>query len=307
MDEKNMIRLNKYISDSGYCSRREADQYIENRLVHINGRVAKPGQHAKPGDVVTVKGVEIEPRDKAHAAYIMLNKPVGVTCTTDSSDPDNIVDFLSFGERIFPIGRLDKDSQGLILLTSDGDIVNKILRAGNNHEKEYVVTVNKPITDEFCERMSKGVPILNQVTKKCKIEKVSTNVFKITLIQGLNRQIRRMCEYFGYTVKKLERVRIMNLTLNVPVGQFRDLTSEELAELNRLTADSEKHEEKKSSNKPKKSPAKKSPDFSPDFKDDKGKSIQKKKTNKPKSTTQARIGKSKAPTTSKGGKFGKRR
>lgn len=307
MDEKNMIRLNKYISDSGYCSRREADQYIENRLVHINGLVAKPGQHAKTGDVVTVKGVEIEPRDKAHAAYIMLNKPVGVTCTTDSSDPDNIVDFLSFGERIFPIGRLDKDSQGLILLTSDGDIVNKILRAGNNHEKEYVVTVNKPITDEFCERMSKGVPILNQVTKKCKIEKVSTNVFKITLIQGLNRQIRRMCEYFGYTVKKLERVRIMNLTLNVPVGQFRDLTSEELAELNRLTADSEKHEEKKSSNKPKKSPAKKSPDFSPDFKDDKGKSIQKKKTNKPKSTTQARIGKSKAPTTSKGGKFGKRR
>lgn len=307
MDEKNMIRLNKYISDSGYCSRREADQYIENRLVHINGRVAKPGQHAKPGDVVTVKGVEIEPRDKAHAAYIMLNKPVGVTCTTDSSDPDNIVDFLSFGERIFPIGRLDKDSQGLILLTSDGDIVNKILRAGNNHEKEYVVTVNKPITDEFCERMSKGVPILNQVTKKCKIEKVSTNVFKITLIQGLNRQIRRMCEYFGYTVKKLERVRIMNLTLNVPVGQFRDLTSEELAELNRLTADSEKHEEKKSSDKPKKSPAKKSPDFSPDFKDDKGKSIQKKKTNKPKSTTQARIGKSKAPTTSKGRKFGKRR
>ena len=302
-----MIRLNKYISDSGYCSRREADQYIENRLVHINGRVAKPGQHAKPGDLVTVKGVEIEPREKEHAAYIMLNKPVGVTCTTDSSDPDNIVDFLSFGERIFPIGRLDKDSQGLILLTSDGDIVNKILRAGNNHEKEYVVTVNKPLTDEFCERMSKGVPILNQVTKKCKIEKVSTNVFKITLIQGLNRQIRRMCEYFGYTVKKLERVRIMNLTLNVPVGQFRDLTPEELAELNRLTADSEKNAEKSTANKSKKSTSKKSSALSPDFKDDKGNAIQKKKTNKPKSTTQARIGKSKAPTTSKGGKFGKRR
>lgn len=307
MDEKNMIRLNKYISDSGYCSRREADQYIENRLVHINGRVAKPGQHAKPGDVVTVKGVEIEPREKEHAAYIMLNKPVGVTCTTDSSDPDNIVDFLSFGERIFPIGRLDKDSQGLILLTSDGDIVNKILRAGNNHEKEYVVTVNKPITEEFCDRMSKGVPILNQVTKKCKIEKVSTNVFKITLIQGLNRQIRRMCEYFGYTVKKLERVRIMNLTLNVPVGQFRDLTPEELAELNRLTAHSENTAEKKPANKSKKSPAKKSPDLSPSYKDDKGKTVQKKKINKPKSTTQPRIGKSKAPTTSKGGKFGKRK
>lgn len=306
MDDTNGIRLNKYISDSGFCSRREADQYIEKRLVHINGRVAKVGQHVKKGDVVLVKDVEIEPREKEHAAYIMLNKPVGITCTTDSTDPDNIVDFLSFGERIFPIGRLDKDSQGLILLTSDGDIVNKILRAGNNHEKEYIVTVNKPITDEFCDRMSKGVPILNQVTKKCKIEKVSTNVFKITLIQGLNRQIRRMCEYFGYSVKKLERVRIMNLTLNVPVGQFRDLTPEELAEINRLTKDSDNQTD----NKPKKQQKKKvskSADFSPNFKDDKGKSTQKKSTNKPKSTSQARVGKSKAPTTSKGGKFGKKR
>ncbi len=304
MEETNFLRLNKYISDSGFCSRREADQYIENRLVQINGRVAKIGQFVGPNDVVIVKGVEIEPREKEHAVYIMLNKPVGVTCTTDPTDPDNIIDFLSFGERIFPIGRLDKDSQGLILLTSDGDIVNKILRAGNNHEKEYIVTVDKPITDEFCERMSKGVPILNQVTKKCKIEKISTNVFKITLIQGLNRQIRRMCEYFGYGVKKLERVRIMNLTLNVGIGQHRDLTAEELAEINRLTRDSEKHEEKKPASKSKKSSAKKTKEISPDFKDSKGKSIKKPVK---KSTTQARVGKSKPPTNTKGGKFGKRR
>ena len=307
MDEKNSIRLNKYISDSGFCSRREADQYIENRLVLINNNVAKMGQHVKPNDVVTIKGIEIEPRDKAHAVYIMLNKPVGITCTTDSSDPDNIVDFLSFGERIFPIGRLDKDSQGLILLTSDGDIVNKILRAGNNHEKEYIVTVNKPISDDFCERMSKGVPILNQVTKKCKVEKVSTNVFKITLIQGLNRQIRRMCEYFGFTVTKLERVRIMNLNLNVPVGQFRELTSDELLKLHQLTSDSDKHSNTKAANKPKNKVVKKSSDLSPNFKDNKGRTIQKKSTNKSKSTSQARIGKSKAPTTSKGGKFTKKR
>ena len=299
MEETNFLRLNKYISDSGFCSRREADQYIENRLVQINGRVAKIGQFVGPNDVVTVKGVEIEPREKEHAVYIMLNKPVGVTCTTDPTDPDNIVDFLSFGERIFPIGRLDKDSQGLILLTSDGDIVNKILRAGNNHEKEYIVTVDKPITDEFCERMSKGVPILNQVTKKCKIEKISNNVFKVTLIQGLNRQIRRMCEYFGYGVKKLERVRIMNLTLNVGIGQHRDLTAEELAEINRLTKDSEKHEEKKSSSKPKKSSAKKATQISPDFKDSKGNSLKK---SKPKTkSSQARVGKSN-PNKAKGGK-----
>ena len=290
MEETNFLRLNKYISDSGFCSRREADQYIENRLVHINGRVAKIGQHVGPGDIVTVKGVEIEPREKEQAAYIMLNKPVGITCTTDTSDPDNIIDFLSFGERIFPIGRLDKDSQGLILLTSDGDIVNKILRAGNNHEKEYIVTVDKPVTDDFCLRMSRGVPILNVVTKKCKVEKVSTNTFKVTLVQGLNRQIRRMCEYFGYGVKKLERVRIMNLSLNIPVGQHRDLTIEELTELNRLTKDSEKHEEKKPAQKSKKSSSKKTIQISPDFKDSKGKSIKK---SKPKtSNSQARVGKS---------------
>lgn len=298
MEETNFLRLNKYISDSGICSRREADQYIEKRVVLINGRVAKIGQHVKPTDTVTVNGTIIEPKSKENAAYIMLNKPVGVTCTTDSSDPDNIVDYLSFGERIFPIGRLDKDSQGLILLTSDGDIVNKILRAGNNHEKEYVVTVDKPITDDFCKKMSTGVPILGQVTKKCKVVKINTNTFKITLIQGLNRQIRRMCEYFGYVVKKLERVRIMNLTLNIPVGQYRDLTLEELEELNRLTKDSEKHVEKTSNQKKK---PKKTNEISPDFKNSKGKMIQKKGNKKSSNSSQARVGKSN-PNKAKGGK-----
>lgn len=257
MEEKNTIRLNKYISDSGFCSRREADQYIENRQVYVNGRVAKVGEHVNLRDQIVINDIEIEAKDKEMAAYIMLNKPVGITCTTDSADPDNIVDFLSLGQRVFPVGRLDKDSQGLILLTSDGDIVNKILRAGNNHEKEYIVTVDKPITEEFCTRMQNGVPILGVNTKKCKVEKISTNVFRIILIQGLNRQIRRMCEYFGYTVKKLERVRIMNLTLNIPVGQHRDLTVEELAELNRLTENSEKNLEANQNKKPKAKKAKK--------------------------------------------------
>ena len=297
MEETNLLRLNKYISDSGICSRREADQYIEKRAVLINGRVAKVGQHVKATDIVMVNGIIIEPKAKENAAYIMLNKPVGVTCTTDSSDPDNIVDYLSFGERIFPIGRLDKDSQGLILLTSDGDIVNKILRAGNNHEKEYIVTVDKTVTDDFCSKMANGVPILGQVTKKCKIEKINSNSFRITLIQGLNRQIRRMCEYFGYGVKKLERVRVMNLTLNIPVGQHRDLTQEELSELNRLTKDSEKHIEKKSSSQPKK---KKPTEISPNFKDSKGKMIQKKGAKKS-SSSSARVGKSN-PNKPKGGK-----
>ena len=301
MEETNFLRLNKYISESGFCSRREADQYIEKRVVMINGRVAKVGRQVQPNDVVTVNGILIEPKAKENAAYIMLNKPVGVTCTTDSADPDNIIDFLSFGERIFPIGRLDKDSQGLILLTSDGDIVNKILRAGNNHEKEYIVTVDKPITDEFCTRMANGVPILNVVTRKCKIEKISTNVFKLTLIQGLNRQIRRMCEYFGYSVKKLERVRIMNLTLNVGVGQHRDLTQEELAELNRLTKDSEQNEEKKQAAKSKKSSTKKAIQISPDFKDSKGKTIKKSKPKSKSSSSKARVGKSN-PNKIKGGK-----
>lgn len=257
MEEKETIRLNKFISESGFCSRREADQYIENRQVTVNGRVGKVGQNILPSDEVFVNEVQIEMKDKDMAAYIMLNKPVGITCTTDSADPDNIVDFLSLGQRIFPIGRLDKDSQGLILLTSDGDIVNKILRAGNSHEKEYIVTVDKAITDDFCARMQTGVPILGVNTKKCKVEKISSTVFRIILIQGLNRQIRRMCEYFGYRVTKLERVRIMNLSLNIPVGQHRDLTMEELTELKRLTENSEKNLEENKNKKPKKKKPKK--------------------------------------------------
>lgn len=291
MEEKDTIRLNKYISDSGFCSRREADQYIENRQVSVNGRTAKVGQHVKLGDSVFVNDLEIEPKDQEMAVYIMLNKPVGITCTTDSSDPDNIVDFLSLGQRIFPIGRLDKDSQGLILLTSDGDIVNKILRAGNHHEKEYIVTVDKTITDDFCERMKRGVPILGVNTKKCKVEKLGSNVFRIILIQGLNRQIRRMCEYFGYTVKKLERVRVMNLTLNVSVGQHRDLTQEELTELKRLTENSEKHIEENQTKKPKKKKPKR----------EIVKEISFKKTYKKKTASQPRVGKSN-PNKKAGGK-----
>lgn len=290
MEEKDTIRLNKFISDSGFCSRREADQYIENRQVSVNGRTAKVGQHIKLTDKVFVNDIEIERKDKAMAAYIMLNKPVGITCTTDSSDPDNIVDFLSLGQRIFPVGRLDKDSQGLILLTSDGDIVNKILRAGNNHEKEYIVTVDKPITDDFCERMQKGVPILGVVTKKCKVEKISSNVFRIILIQGLNRQIRRMCEYFGFNVTRLERVRIMNLTLNLGVGQHRDLTPEELAELKRLTENSEKSTKEIQVKKPKKKKPKKEKEKETSFK-----KVYKKKASQP------RIGKSN-PNKKAGGK-----
>lgn len=288
MEEKDTIRLNKFISDSGYCSRREADQYIENRQVYVNGRIAKVGQHVQLRDQVVVNDTEIKPRDKEMAVYIVLNKPVGITCTTDPNDPTNIIDFLSFGERIFPIGRLDKDSQGLILLTSDGDIVNKILRAGNQHEKEYIVTVDKPITDEFCSKMENGVPILGVNTKKCKVEKINTNTFKIVLIQGLNRQIRRMCEYFDYRVTKLERIRIMNIDLNVPVGQYRDLTIEELTELKRLTAQSEQHEKAEAAKKAnkKKAAAKKAALE----KDEKPK---KKISRKPKS--QPRIGKSKPP------------
>lgn len=295
MEQKETIRLNKFISESGFCSRREADQYIENRQVTVNGRVGKVGQHISPTDIVMVNDVQIEMKDEEMAAYIMLNKPVGITCTTDSADPDNIVDFLSLGQRIFPIGRLDKDSQGLILLTSDGDIVNKILRAGNSHEKEYIVTVDKPITDDFCLRMQRGVPILGVNTKKCKVEKISSHVFRIILIQGLNRQIRRMCEYFGYRVTKLERVRIMNLSLNIPLGQHRDLTTEELTELKRLTANSEKNLEESNTKKPKKKKQKK----------EEVKEISLKKTFKKKSS-QPRVGKSN-PNKKAGGKSGRRR
>ena len=228
-------RLNKYISESGLCSRRAADRYIEQGNVYINGRKAKVGDKVIFGDVVTVNGQTIEPKAVENSVLIAFNKPVGITSTTEAGVPSNIVDYVNHSERVFPIGRLDKDSQGLIFLTNNGDLVNKILRAGNNHEKEYVVTVNKPITPAFLEKMSKGVPILGVMTKKCKITQESTFVFRIILIQGLNRQIRRMCEHLGYEVTKLERTRIMNISLKgIPTGEWRELTPEEQTEIYKM-------------------------------------------------------------------------
>lgn len=232
-------RLNKYISESGLCSRRAADRYIELGQVFINGKKAKVGDKVFFGDLVSVNGNLIEPKQAENSILLAYNKPVGITSTTASNVKGNIVDHVNHSERVFPIGRLDKDSQGLIFLTNNGDLVNKILRAGNNHEKEYVVTVNKPITDQFIEGMSKGVPVLGVMTKKCKVIKESNFVFRIILIQGLNRQIRRMCEYFGYEVTKLERIRIMNISLKgLPVGDWRELTDAEQEEINRLVAKS---------------------------------------------------------------------
>ncbi|MDY1038489.1 23S rRNA pseudouridine(2604) synthase RluF [Lelliottia sp. CFBP8978] len=232
-------RLNKYISESGICSRREADRYIEQGNVFLNGKRATIGDQVVPGDVVKVNGQLIEPRDEEDLVFIALNKPVGIVSTTEEGERDNIVDFVNHSSRIFPIGRLDKDSQGLIFLTNHGDLVNKILRAGNDHEKEYLVTVNKPVTDEFIRGMSAGVPILGTVTKKCKVKKEAPFTFRITLVQGLNRQIRRMCEHFGFEVTKLERTRIMNVSLSgIPQGEWRDLTGDELIELFKLIENS---------------------------------------------------------------------
>lgn len=226
------MRINKYISETGFCSRRESDKLIEAGRVTINGRLAELGSTVSPGDDVRIDGNPLGAKKKS--VYIALNKPVGITCTTELHVKGNIIDFVNHPERIFPIGRLDKDSQGLILLTNDGDIVNKILRAENNHEKEYIVTVDKPITPLFIQGMSGGVRILGTVTKPCKVTKISDRVFKIVLTQGLNRQIRRMCQAFGYQVRQLKRVRIMNIELGeLRVGQWRDLTPGELKELNK--------------------------------------------------------------------------
>ena len=242
------MRLNKFISESGLCSRREADKFIERGLVFINKRKATIGDQVKVGDKVRVNGTELEPREGEDIVFIALNKPVGVTSTTEENVHDNIVHFVNHSKRIFPVGRLDKDSQGLIFLTNNGDIINKILRAGNNHEKEYLVTVNKPLTPEMISGMAKGVPILGVNTKKCKVVQEATQVFRITLIQGLNRQIRRMCEHFGYEVTKLERVRIMNIGLKgLPVGEWRDLTESEMEIINNLLEDSTNEDERKSS------------------------------------------------------------
>ncbi|HAG43579.1 MAG TPA: 23S rRNA pseudouridine(2604) synthase RluF [Clostridium sp.] len=236
------IRLNKYISESGFCSRREADKLIEKGFVYINNKKAEIGSKVTSKDIVKINNEIIKPKKKR--VYIAFNKPVGITCTTEKHIKGNIIDYINYPERIFHIGRLDKPSQGLIFLTNDGDIVNKILRAGNNHEKEYIVTVDKPITNEFLHKMSSGVPILDTVTKKCKVKKESKYVFKIILTQGLNRQIRRMCQYLGYNVTKLERIRIMNVTLdNIPIGNWRYLTEEEMNTINELVESSVKTEE----------------------------------------------------------------
>ncbi|CAI0820840.1 Ribosomal large subunit pseudouridine synthase F [Serratia quinivorans] len=229
---KPSTRLNKYISESGICSRRDADRYIEQGNVFINGKRVTLGDQVFPGDVVKVNGQLIEPRNEDNLIFIALNKPVGIVSTTEEGEKDNIVDFVNHSTRIFPIGRLDKDSQGLIFLTNHGDLVNKILRAGNDHEKEYLVTVNKPVTDDFIRGLGAGVPMLGTVTKKCKVKKEAPFVFRIVLVQGLNRQIRRMCEHFGYEVTKLERTRIMNVGMaGLPPGEWRDLTDDELVEL----------------------------------------------------------------------------
>ncbi|GAA4799048.1 23S rRNA pseudouridine(2604) synthase RluF [Litoribaculum gwangyangense] len=235
-------RINKYLSEVGYCSRREADKLIEAGRVTINGMVPEMGTKITANDVVAVDGKNIK-NTKETFVYLAFNKPIGIVCTTDTSvEKDNIIDFINYPKRIFPIGRLDKPSEGLILLTDDGDIVNKILRASNNHEKEYIVTVDKPISQTFVERMAGGIYLedLKQTTKKCQVEKLSTYAFKIILTQGLNRQIRRMCDYLNYEVQTLKRVRIMNIKLDIPVGEYRELTQEEFKELNTLISKSSK-------------------------------------------------------------------
>ncbi|WP_396152273.1 23S rRNA pseudouridine(2604) synthase RluF [Flavobacterium sp.] len=235
-------RINKFLSESGFCSRREADRLISEGRVTINGLVPEMGTKVLETDEIRVDGKLIrENRDKP--IYLAFNKPVGIECTTNQSVRNNIVDYINYPERIFPIGRLDKASEGLIFMTNDGDIVNKILRARNNHEKEYIVTVDKPITDRFIQKMGNGVPILDTVTRKCKVEQISKYIFKIVLTQGLNRQIRRMCEYLGYEVTALKRIRIINISLDIQVGRYRDLTPAEIKELNQLIEPSSKTEE----------------------------------------------------------------
>lgn len=238
--EQKGIRVNKYLSEAGYCSRRGADKLIEQGRVYVNGAKAELGTRVSEGDKVEVNGEEIRQQEEEFV-YLALNKPVGIVCTTDTRvEKDNIIDFMKYPKRIFPIGRLDKPSEGLILLTNDGDIVNKILRARNHHEKEYIVTVNKPIDKKFIKDMSNGVPILDTVTRKCFVEKIDTFTFRIILTQGLNRQIRRMCEYLGYRVRTLKRIRIMNIKLDMPIGKWRHLTNTEFETLNALISDSSK-------------------------------------------------------------------
>ena len=240
MEEKKQTRINKYLSEVGYCSRRAADKLIDQGRVTINGKVPEMGTKIVEGDEVHVDGNLIStPTEKP--VYLAFHKPIGIVCTTDTRvEKDNIIDYINYPKRIFPIGRLDKPSEGLIFLTNDGDIVNKILRARNNHEKEYEVTVDRPITTSFIEQMSNGIPILDTVTRRCKVERLSRFSFKIILTQGLNRQIRRMCEYLDYNVTKLKRTRIMNVHLDTSEGEWRYLTDQEIEGINKLVSDSTK-------------------------------------------------------------------
>ena len=240
MEDPKSTRINKYLSEIGFCSRRAADKLIVESRVTINGLVPEMGTKIYPDDVIRVDGKIVSTPKESHI-YIAFNKPIGIVCTTDTkAEKNNIIDYINYPKRIFPIGRLDKASEGLILLTSDGDIVNKILRARNNHEKEYLVTVNREISADFLKRMSNGIPILDTITRKCELVQLDKNRFKIILTQGLNRQIRRMCEYLDYKVVKLKRVRIMNIRLDIPIGKWRYVTDEELIEITDLVLDSAK-------------------------------------------------------------------
>ncbi len=239
-ENQESVRINKYFSEIGYCSRRATDKLIDEKRITINGVIAEKGDKVTPSDEIRLNGKLISAKENKFV-YLAFNKPRGIVCTTDTRrEKNNIIDYIKYPERIFPIGRLDKDSQGLILLTNDGDIVNKILRARNNHEKEYIVTVKQTITPSFIQKMGNGVPILDTVTRKCLVEQIDARRFKITLTQGFNRQIRRMCEYLGYSVSKLERLRIMNINLDLGLGKWRHLTEIELNEINELLQESSK-------------------------------------------------------------------
>ena len=240
MDDNTAIRVNKFLSEAGFCSRRKADELIDAGQVLINGLPIEKGTRMSEGDRVTFNG-QLVKKSEEEFEYLAFNKPVGIVCTTDTKrEKDNIIDYLNYHKRVFPIGRLDKMSEGLILLTNDGDIVNKILRSSNNHEKEYLVTVDQSISQTFVDRMSKGVPVLDTMTKPCKVTKVNQNTFKIVLTQGLNRQIRRMCEYFNYEVITLKRLRIMNIELDMPIGEIRHLRPDEIEQLKASLSDSKK-------------------------------------------------------------------
>ncbi len=240
MKEESSTRINKYLSEVGYCSRRAADKFIKEGSVTINGKVPEMGTKIILGDEVRVDGELISP-PKEDFIYLAFNKPVGIVCTTDTkAEKNNIIDFIKHPKRIFPIGRLDKPSEGLIFLTNDGDMVNKILRTGNQHQKEYMVKVDKPITPKFMQQMSNGIPILDTITQKCEVTQISKYDFKIVLTEGMNRQIRRMCKYLDYEVLQLKRIRIMNILLDIPIGQWRYLTDNEMNEINLLVAKSSK-------------------------------------------------------------------